>query len=239
VRRFKEGDKVWAYEFINPNGGFYAEYVTVNAAHVGHVPRDLDLLDASAAAVTGLTALQGIDDHLEVRNREIVLVFGASGAVGTLAVQFAKRCNAFVIGTARGRNATSLVRSLGADAVIDPTNSNDLEKLYKLAPEGLDAVLALAGGDSLERCVDLMHPDARVAWPNGVEPEPRRRAKIKYTAYDAQASPQHFTQLERAAEDAQLQVPIAAAYPLAQAAKAHARLEKGHVLGRIALRIRK
>ena len=235
VRRFKEGDKVWAYEFINPKGGFYAEYVAVKAEHVGHVPPTLDLLHAGASAVTGLTALQGIDHHLEVRRREIVLVFGASGAVGTLAVQFAKRRGAFVFGTARGADAATLVRALGANAVIDPTREDDIEKLRELAPEGLDAVLALAGGDPLERCLDHVHPGGRVAYPNGVEPEPRRRPLVKFTSYDAEASPRRFAQLERAVEEAHLQVPIAAVYPLAQAAKAHERIQQGHVLGRIVL----
>src|SRR5689334_3133416 len=81
--RFTIGDRVWAYEFTNPKGGFYAEYVAVNARHVGAVPKRLDLLHAGAAAVTGLTALQGIDEHLRVRRGQSVLVFGASGAVGT------------------------------------------------------------------------------------------------------------------------------------------------------------
>ena len=63
VRRFHEGDRVWAYEFINPKGGFYAQYIVVNADHVAWVPKHLELLHAGASAVTALTALQGIDDH--------------------------------------------------------------------------------------------------------------------------------------------------------------------------------
>src|SRR4051812_29336397 len=84
VRRFKLGDRVWAYEFISPKGGFYAEFVAIDAEHAARVPESLDLLHAGASAVTGLTALQGIDEHLGVREGETILVFGASGAVGTL-----------------------------------------------------------------------------------------------------------------------------------------------------------
>ena len=89
VQGLRAGARVWAYEFINPKGGFYAEYVVVKAENTGRVPRRLDLLHAGAATVTGLTALQGIEDHLRVKRGETVLVCGASGAVGTLAVQFA------------------------------------------------------------------------------------------------------------------------------------------------------
>jgi NADPH2:quinone reductase len=239
VRRFRVGERVWAYEFINPKGGFYAEYVAVNAERVGRIPRRLDLLHAGAATVTGLTALQGIDDHLRVRSGETVLIFGASGAVGSLAVQFAKRKRARVIGTARGRDASTLVKKLGANLVIDPGNKDAAAKVREFAPSGIDAVLALAGGDKLERLLDLVRRGGRMAYPNGVEPEPRRRAKIRLISYDGQASRQHFAKLDRAVNEARLQVPIAAIYPLAQAAKAHERIQKGHVLGRIVLQIRR
>jgi NADPH:quinone reductase-like Zn-dependent oxidoreductase len=238
VRRFDIGDRVWAYEFVNPKGGFYAEYVAVNADHVGDVPRRLDLLHAGAAAVTGLTALQGIDDHLRVRQGETVLIFGATGAVGTLALQFAKRRRARVLATARGRDAITLVKRLGASGVIDVRKENIREQLQALAPEGIDAVLAFAGGGTLDQCLEFVRPGGRVAYPNGVEPEPRRRPKVHLISYDAVADPRKFANLERAVDEARLDVPIAAVYPLAQAARAHERIEKGHVLGRIVLRIR-
>ncbi|MDB6020582.1 MAG: Alcohol dehydrogenase zinc-binding domain protein, partial [Pedosphaera sp.] len=184
VRRFRAGEAVWAYEFMNRKGGFYAEYVAVNAEHVGRVPKRLDLVHAGGAAVTGLTALQGIDDHLRVRRGETVLIFGASGAVGTLAVQFARRLGARVLGTASGRKAMMLVRRLGAQGVFDARGKRATEELRALAPKGIDAVLALAGGETLERCLDLVRPGGRVVYPNGVEPEPRRRPKFKFTSYD-------------------------------------------------------
>jgi NADPH2:quinone reductase len=237
--RFKIGDRVWAYEFINPKGGFYAEYVAVKAQHTGPVPRRLDLLHAGASVVTGLTALQGIDDHLRVRRGATILIFGASGAVGTLAVQFAKRHRARAIATARGRAAETRVKKLGAAAVIDPDKKDAAERLRALAPDGLDAALALAGGENLERLLDFVRPGGRIAYPNGVEPKPRHRPKVRVISYDGIASPKKFSQLNRAVEEARLQVPIAAVYPLAQAARAHERLKRGHVLGRIVLRIRR
>jgi len=237
VRRFRPGDRVWAYGYANPKGGFYAEYVAVDADAAGRVPERLDLLSAGTAAVTGLTALQGIE-QLRVRPGQTVLVFGASGAVGTLAVQFAKRKQARVLGTASGRAAAELVQGLGAAGVFDPRQGDPGARLRELAPDGLDAVLALAGGKALERCLDHLRRGGRLAYPNGVEPEPRKRPGVKALAYDAVADPRRFVRLGRAVEEARLRVPIAAAYPLAEAAKAHRRIEQGHVLGRIVLRIR-
>ncbi len=188
---------------------------------------------------TGLTALQGIDDALHLRRGETVLIFGATGAVGTLAIQFARRHGARVLATASGRDAAALVRRLGASAVIDARSSGAGDRLRKLAPDGFDAALALAGGSTLERFLQHVRAGGRVAYPNGVGPEPRRRPKIRFTAYDAEVGPREFAKLGRAVAEAKLRVPIAAVYPLEQAAKAHERLEKGHVLGRIVLRIRR
>lgn len=238
VRRFAKGDKVWASEFINPKGGFYAEYIAVKADRVAPVPRGLDWLQAGALTVTALTALQGVDDYARLRKGETVLIFGASGAVGSLAVQFAKRRKARVIGVVRGYDAVTLVRKLGADEVIDARSARAFEQLKVLAPNGIEAVLAFAGGDLLNQSLGLVQPKGRVVYPNGVEPEPRRQTKMRFITYDAEANACEFAKLERAVREARLKAPIAAVYPLAQAARAHARLEKGHVLGRIVLRIR-
>ena len=146
-----------------------------------------------------------------------VLIFGASGAVGTLAVQLAKRRGARVIGTARTGEAASVVRELGAEAVVDARSPDVIEQLRAAAPDGLDAVLALAGGPTLERCLDLLRGQGRVAYPNGVEPEPRSRLDV---------------------EEARLRVQIAAVYPLEQTDRAHARVEQGHVIGRVVVRVR-
>jgi len=237
VRRFAPGDLVWAYQFENPKGGFYAEYVAVRAVHVAPRPEIVDKVQAGAAAVTGLTAVQGIDDHLRVEARETVLVFGASGAVGTLAVQFAKLRRARVLGIASGRDATALVRRLGADGVFDARRSDAAAQLRALAPEGLDAVLALAGGETLERCLDLVRSGGRVAFPKGVEPPPTRRRGITVRGYDAVAGPREWARLNHAVVEARLRVPVDSVFPLEEAAKAHERLEQGHVLGRIVLRV--
>jgi NADPH2:quinone reductase len=242
VRRFNVGERVWAYSYANPKGGFYAEFVAVKARDAGRVPKHLDLLQTGAAPTTGLTALQGIEDQLRLRSSDTLLVYGASGAVGTLAVQFAKRRGARVIGTATGRSAMGLVRKLGADHVFDARNATAADELSELASKGvsnaIDAALVLASGESLEKCLALVRKAGCIAFPHGVEPEPKRRRGVRVSAYDAVAGPREFARLERAVTEAHLCVPIAAIYPLAQAAKAHARLERGHVLGRIVLQIR-
>jgi NADPH2:quinone reductase len=237
VTRFVRYDRVWACAYDNPKGGFYAEYVAVHMDSVALAPTALKMVEAGAAAVTGLTALQGVDDHLDLHQRETLLIFGGSGAVGTLAIQFAKRRGAIVIATASGDSAKRLVRDLGADHALDARSDDAMTKLERFAPEGLDCVLALAGGNALERCLDRVKLGGRLAYPNGVDPEPRRRDGVRFIAYDAVAAPAQWEALDRAVTETRLRVPLAGVYPLEQAAQAHERIEQGHVLGRIALKI--
>jgi NADPH2:quinone reductase len=236
TRRFKIGDAVYSYSFANPKGGFYAEYVAVAEEKVALIPRGLNLEQAGAIATTGLTALQGIDDALKVNRGEAIIIHGSSGGVGTLAVQFAKLRGARVLATASGEAGTALVLRLGADAAVDGRRGDIAAAVRSFAPDGVDAVLGLAGGDGLERCLDALRSGGRLAYPNGIEPEPRKRNGIRIVPYDAVAGAREFTALGVAVEAAKLQVPIAARFALADAAKAHERLDKGAVLGKIVLR---
>jgi NADPH:quinone reductase-like Zn-dependent oxidoreductase len=159
--------------------------------------------------------------------------------VGTLAVQFAARAlGARVIAIASGSKAAKLLTKLGADAVIDGRKRDVYDRLLSEAPEGFDAILALAGGPVLNAAVELVKAGGRVAYPNGVEPEPKRRPRVKMTGYDADANPTAFARLARAVTKSRFTVPIARTFPLSAASKAHTRVERGHVLGRIVLKIR-
>src|SRR6202040_962070 len=237
VRRLKVGDKVYSYSWANPKGGFYAEYVAVAADKVAAIPKRLDLEHAGAIATTGLTALQGIDDALHVRKGENVIIHGGSGGVGTLAIQFAKLRGARVLATGSEREGAELVREMGADIAIDGKHDDVEEAARRLAPDGVDAILALAGGDALERALNALKHDGRLAYPNGIEPEPQKRRRTKVIPYDAKSGVREFERLNRAVDAAKLKVPVAEAFGLVHAAKAHERLAEGTVLGKIVLRI--
>jgi NADPH:quinone reductase-like Zn-dependent oxidoreductase len=238
VRRFAPGEVVYAYSFANPKGGFYAEYVAVGAENVGRLPETLSLKEAGAIPTTGLTALQGIDDALQVKRGEAVVIHGASGGVGSLALQFAKLRGARVLATASGQDGIALVRRLGADAAADARRDDLRDAALQFAPDGVDAVLALAGGESLARLLDGVGHGGRVAFPTGVEPAPRKRRGVSVQSYDATPGAREFERLGRAVDAARLKVPIAASFGLDQAARAHQRLAEGHVLGKVVLRVR-
>jgi NADPH:quinone reductase-like Zn-dependent oxidoreductase len=236
VRRLQVGDRVYASSF-ETGGGFHAEYVAVGAEHVAKVPPGLDLKHAGAIPLTGLTALQGVDDALHLKRGETVIVHGASGGVGTLAVQFAKLRGARVLASASGEDGVALARRLGADAAVDGRHEDIVAAAHKFAPDGVDAVLGFAGGDALEQCVDSLAPGGRFAYPNGVEPVPKKRRGLDVTTFDGVVGVREFARLNHAIEAAKLRVPITGPYPLEEARRAHERLAEGHVLGKVVLRI--
>ncbi len=235
VRGFKPGDRVYG-----TGNGFYAEYVSVRAENIAHVPAGMKPAEAGVLAISGLSALQGIDDVLQLKAGQTLIIHGAAGAVGTLALQFAKLRGARVLASASTSEGVELVKRLGADAVVN-TRSEDLTAAARgFAPRGVDAVLAFAGGAELEHCVDALRSDGRgrVAFLYGMQPAPKPRFGVRITMYSFVDGPQELARLNQAVGAAHLQVPIAAEFALADAAAAHRRLEAGHLLGKIVLRVR-
>src|SRR5581483_4045715 len=235
VHGFKVGDPVYG-----TNGAFYAEYVTVPAADVAHIPKGINPTEAGILAISGLSALQGIDDVLNLKAGEKLIVHGAAGGVGTLAVQFSKLRGVKVLATVSDDAGAALVSRLGADVVVNGRTEDIAAAARRFAPDGVDAVLGLAGGDPLEHCIDALRHDnrGRVAYLFGLEPIPHPRYGIRMTLYSYVAGQDEFERLNKAVEAAKLQVPVAAEYPLAEAAQAHKRLAAGHLLGKIVVRVR-
>jgi NADPH:quinone reductase len=231
VRGLQLGDAVYGYAFGDAKGGFYAEYVVLSAEHVAPMPSSLDFREAGGIGVTALTALAGIDDALDVRDGQTILVHGATGGVGTMAVQFAKRRGARVLATTNGGEGRELLRSLGVDEAIDTNHDDVLVIARRLAPHGIDALLALTGGPALERCVAAVRDGGRIAYPDGVAIP----AGVAATAFDGVPNPAAFARLNALIDERPFEVPIAAMYSLDDAAEAHRRLERGHVRGKIVL----
>jgi NADPH2:quinone reductase len=235
VQGFKVGDPVYG-----SNEAFYAEYVSVPAEKIAHIPRGINPTEAGVLAISGLSALQGLDDVLGLKAGEKLIIHGAAGAVGALAVQFAKLRGAKVLATVSDDTGAALVKRLGADVVINGRTTDITAAARSFAPDGVDAVLALAGGDSLEHCIDTLRHDnrGRVAYLYGMQPLPRPRYGIRMSLYSYIAGRDEFRRLNEAVEAAKLQVPIAGEYSLADAGRAHKRLAAGHLLGKIVIRVR-
>ena len=236
ANRFKEGDVVYAVGFLNPKGGFYAEYAAVKAPHVAPLPSGLSLEQAGALGVDAVTALRGLRDTLNLQAGEALLVFGASGGVGHLAVQLAKRMGARVFAVASGEDGVALARDLGADEAVDGKSSNAGEAARQFAPDGFDAALVTASGAGLDAALAAVAGGGRVAWPNGVMPAPEPPESARGESYDGMPSREVLEAINRLIEAGPLQVHVARTFGLEEVAEAHQALSD-HYLGKLALRV--
>ena len=236
VTRFKKGDRVYADRHINPKGGFYAEYAVVIADKVSLIPDALTVEQAGAMPVDAITALLGLEDTLGLTKGESVLIFGAGGGLGHLAVQLAKRMGVRVFAVASGEDGVALARQLGADAVVNGRENDVIAAAREFAPEGLDAALLTAGGEAAERALETLRDGGRVAYPRGVQPEPKARHGVAVKGYVGDnARPEDFEKLNRLITSGPFEVHVARTFPLDRAAEAHRALNE-HYLGKLVLR---
>ncbi|HEU4934747.1 MAG TPA: NADP-dependent oxidoreductase [Pyrinomonadaceae bacterium] len=236
VKELKEGDRVYAAELGNPKGGFYAEYAVVKAENASLIPADLKMDQAAVLASDGFTALKGLEDVLDLQPDESVMIFGASGGIGHLAVQLAKRLGARVFAVASGEDGVDFVKRLGADAAVDGHSDKVLDVAREFAPDGIDTALVTAGGDATDRALAAIRPDGRVAHPNGVMPVPKVTKGVSIEAYDGEGGREAMERLNELIEAGPFEVHVHRTFPLEQAAQAQAALEEHH-LGKIALRV--
>ena len=236
VTELKEGDRVYAAALGNPKGGFYAEYAVVKADNASVIPGSLNMDQAAVLPSDGLTALKGLEEVLDLQPDESVMIFGASGGIGHLAVQLAKRLGARVFAVASGEDGVSFVKRLGADAAVDGHSDKVLDVAREFAPDGIDAALVTAGGEATDRALSAIRPSGRIAYPNGVVPEPKAPARVSIDAYDGEGGRAAIERLNELIEAGPFEVHVHRTFPLEQAAQAQAALEEHH-LGKIALRV--
>jgi NADPH:quinone reductase-like Zn-dependent oxidoreductase len=236
VKELKEGDRVYAAELGNTKGGFYAEYAVVKADNASIIPGSLNMDQAAVLPSDGLTALKGLEDVLDLQPDESVMIFGASGGIGHLAVQLAKRLGARVFAVASGEDGVSFVKGLGADAAVDGRSDKVLDVAREFAPDGIDAALVTAGGEATDRALVAIRSGGRIAYPNGVMPVPKAPAKVSIDAYDGEGGREAIDRLNELIEAGPFEVHVHRTFPLEQAAQAQAALEEHH-LGKIALRV--
>src|ERR1700733_1695107 len=150
VSKFKEGDHIYGFSSFDGRTGFYSEYAVVKADAASLLPPGLSLETAGAMPVDAMTALRGLDDSLHLNSGETVMIFGASGGIGHLAIQLAKRMGARVFAVASGADGVAFARRLGADVVVDGRKDDVVAAARAFAPDGLDAALLTAGGETAE-----------------------------------------------------------------------------------------
>jgi NADPH:quinone reductase-like Zn-dependent oxidoreductase len=239
VTRFRPGDEVFAHVLA---GGF-AEYTCVSEDVLGLKPANLTFEQAAAVPLAALTALQGLRDHGRIQSGQKVLIIGASGGVGTFAVQLGKSFGADVTGVCSTRNV-DVVRSIGADHVIDYTREDFTQSSHKY-----DLVFQLAGTRSPSDCRRALTSKGTLVMSSGesdgrwIGPLDRVVKAVvlspfvsqRLTTFEAKQSNEDLQVLKELIESGKVSPVIDRTYPLSETPEAIRYLEEGHVRGKVVI----
>ncbi len=226
------GEPVFA--MLGWDRGAYAEQAIVKVGEFAAKPETLTVIDAGSLPLAAMTAWQGLFDQGELKAGERVLIHGASGGVGYLAVQFAKLHGAEVIATGSAANL-DWIRSLGAEQVIDYK-----AQAFEDEVRDVDLVYDLIGGDTRARSWGVLKPHGRLVTTVSKEPVEEQAAQHgrKGLLYIAHPDADQLRTVAAMADDGRLQVMVDRTYPLEEAAAAHAYLQDGHPRGKVVLEVR-
>jgi NADPH:quinone reductase-like Zn-dependent oxidoreductase len=240
VTDFKAGDEVFGI-----GKGTYAEFATAKAAKLAPKPANLSFEEAAVLAISGLTALQGLRDVAKVQPGQKVLVIGASGGVGTYAVQIAKAMGAVVTGVA-STSKVDLVREIGADHVIDYTRQAITD-----GGEKYDVILDIGGNRSLSSLRRVLAKDGTLVIVGGEAGgnliggvDRQLRAMMlsafvsqKLTSFISGEKGEDMVELKELAEAGKLKPVIDRTFPLADAPEAIRHIESGKARGKVVVTV--
>jgi len=253
--RFKVGDAVYARPRDHRVGTF-AEFIAIDEADVALKPRNLDMTEAASIPLVGLTAWQSLVEVGKVRRGQKVFIQAGSGGVGAIAIQLAKHLGATVATTTSAKNA-ELVRSLGADVVID-YNTQDFEQVLS----GYDLVLNSQDAKTLEKSLRVLKPGGLLISISG-PPDPafakeaglnpflklvmyllsrgvRKKAKalgVRYSFLFMRAQGQQLSEITRLIESGVIRPVIDKVYPFEKTGDALAYVETGRAKGKVVIKV--
>ncbi len=253
VTRFRPGDAVYfCWGGIGGPEGNYAEYAVVDEAVAAPKPARLSFVEAAAAPLVLITAWESLHHRAHLRQGDAVLIHGGAGGVGHVAVQFAALAGARVAATVSSEEKAGFARSLGAERAIRYDREDWVAAaLDWTGGRGVDVLLDTVGGETFARScgavryggdlVTILQPPPDMNWAVCRQRNLRislewMLAPMRYGLVDALR--EQAAILERCArlfDEGRLRVHVAATFPLAEAARAHAMLEAGGMTGKIVL----
>jgi NADPH:quinone reductase-like Zn-dependent oxidoreductase len=229
VQDFRSGEPVYGYVSLQRNGG-YAEYTIAKPEEIAPKPESLDFDNAASVPVGALTSWQAIFDTANLRIDQKILITGASGGVGSMAVQLAKAKGAFVIATASGKNE-EFVRSLGADEFVDYTRVKFQERVREV-----DVVFDTVGGETLDRSFETLR---RGGYLVSIAMPPSNEKAENYGVHASmigvQPSSKQLREISQLIVEGKLKTHVATVLPLSEVRKAHQLSESGRTRGKIIL----
>jgi NADPH:quinone reductase-like Zn-dependent oxidoreductase len=213
--------------------GTYCEKIAIAAAIIAKKPAGLSYVNAAALALTGLTAVNSVEDTLKLKRDETILIQGGAGGVAGFAIQFAKYLGARVITTTSAANI-AYVRGLGADEVID-YNAADFTKVVS----GCDAVFDTVGGEVAKKSFAVLKPGGRAAFiASGAEAPKPDRGDVTALRPPVGRSRKAMDRIAELFTAGAIRPPEVKLYRLSEAADAHRLSQSRHFRGKLVIEVR-
>lgn len=235
VDAFSVGDEV--YGQLEKRTGTHAEYIPVSMREISPKPRNLDFVEAASVGVAGAMALQGLRDHGEIRHGQKALINGASGGIGTFAVQIAKSYGAEVTGVCSTANV-DMVKSIGADHVIDYKKEDFTARVGEY-----DIIFDAVRKSTFANCKNALTPKGiyvTTQYGPGIMLQMRMNSNPdskRIVGWLGTTDPADLAYLTELIEAGKIRPVIDRTYPFEEFADAHRYVEKGHAKGKVVIKI--
>ena len=236
INKYNVGDEV--YGLLDKRTGTHAEYISVSMNEISQKPKNLNFVEAASVGVAGTMALQFLRDHGEIHEGQKVLINGASGGIGTFAVQIAKYFNTEVTGVCSTANL-EMVKSIGADHVIDYTQENFTERVNEY-----DIIFDAVKKSTFANCKNVLTPKG-IYLTTEFGPSIMLQMRMNSNPNGKRVvgallnvDPQDLVVLTELIEAGKVKPVIDRMYPLEEIADAHRYVENGHAKGKVIMKIR-
>ena len=233
ARRFEKGDEVYAYaRRPEVKWGTFAEYIIIPESYLSLRPKNVSWEEAGGLPLAGLTAYQSLYSAGDLKENETVLILGASGGVGSFAIQLSKIRGAKVFAVASKKNH-SYMQSLGADHTIDYKNEDIGEAVKKIAPEGVDLIFDCTKGESLKQSMKALKDSGKLVSILSQGEEVDKDIDFQFVFVEPNSKQlDHYRQL---VEEDKIKIEVNKTFPLEKTSDALAQIKTLHTTGKIVI----
>lgn len=234
VSDFAVGDEIYGQTAVYAGGtGAFAQELAASVEKIAKKPKKADFLEVVALPLVGMSALQALETHIELKKGQKILIHGGAGGIGHVAIQIAKALGAYVATTVSGDDV-EFVKQIGADEVINYESENFEEKLSNFG-----AVFDTVGGEVTDKSFEVLKKGGvLVSMAGAPSEELAKKYGVRSIGQNTQGNRERLERLAQLVDNGKIKVHIDKVFNLDEVKEAFNHQEKGHSRGKVVLKIR-
>lgn len=234
VTEFKKDDEIFGSAIVlNGGSGAFAQIAAANTSNIAHKPKSINYVEAASLPLVGVSALQALEQHINLQRDHKILVNGGSGGIGSIAIQLAKHIGAYVAATASTEHV-DFVKTLGADKVIDYKTGKVEEKLHDF-----DAVFDTAGGESRDNAMKVLKKGGiMVSMAGAPDSKLVEEYGVKAIGQNTNTNRENLARLAELVDKGIVKPQVDKVFALDQTKEAFEYQETSHPKGKVAIKIK-